>query len=142
MTHGSALVASGHVRAAPLSVRARTLSGLSIGSSVRIIGLRGTSATVGCRHRCASRVGPCVRVVTSPSCCRSVRPISSLFPPIVSCGGVILRHWIMITITPVVGATVRRGIRIVVTAVTVWLRPVATAIGKDRTHGRTQNERA
>src|SRR5207249_9563255 len=96
----------------------------------------------GIRDRNVTGVQTCAHpiFVTSSSCCRAVPPISSLFPAVGSCSGFIVRRWIMITITPVIGATVRRGVGIIVLTVTVWLPPIATPIGEDRSRGCAQNE--
>src|SRR4029077_3320909 len=55
---------------------------------------------------------------------------------------IIVRRWVMITITSVIRATVRSRVGVVVTPATVWRPPIAASIGKDRACSRTQYERA
>ena len=137
-----ALVSSGNIGAAPLSIRIRTLSSLSISSCVRVIGLRCTPRAVRCGNRAAPSIGTRVWIVTSSGGRRSVRTISTRFPAVSARGGVIVRRSIrMVTIAPV-SSTVRRGVGIVVTSTTVRWPPIATSIDKDRTCGSAQDERA
>ena len=140
MAHGSALVSSRHIGTTPLSVRARTLSGLSIGAGVRVICLCCASTPIRSRNPAASRISAGVRIVTGTARRRSVRPISSLFPSVSSRRRVIVRRWIMITVAPVIRATVCPRVGIVVATITIWWPPIATPIGKNRSRGSAQNE--
>jgi hypothetical protein len=48
----------------------------------------------------------------------------------------------MVSVTPIVSATVCGRIRIVVTTITIWWPPIATSISENRSQTGTQDERA
>ena len=135
-----ALVSVRHVGAAPLSGRTRTLSGLSIGSGIWIIGLCRTSASIRCRHRGPSRGSASVRIVRGPSRRRSVWAVGSLRPAVGSCRRIVMG-------CSIIRSAVRCGVgivaRIPISGPVDVRRVVISAIVSDDCSGRgTQDKRA